>query len=465
MRNEAKNLLIGVFVLAACGLTVWVLLFIHPSVGDSGQTLTVRFSDVDKVNIGTRVTYAGRPVGEVVDITTVPDARTSGPEGRRRVFIYELTLMIDSSVEVYKTDEVTLRTSGLLGERSIAIIPRVIKTDIPPVRVTAETEVLYANQGGAMEDTLVDIGEAVSKAEAAIDQVLSILESNRSNIDQAIVNIRKVTGNVNVMLERANETDFVGNFSRATDKLATSLELINVQLERANERKLMDTVSDVVENVRGITGAINQPESLKQIVANIELLSASLGDVANSLQGSWPKIDVAIDDISTAAVSARAMMQSGNKLLQDAGAWLKPTFEGKGSIGKIISSEDLYTRLTGVMTKADTMMNDINHYGLLFHLNRTWQRSRTKRANDLAELATSRDFKTYFQEEMDRMNTSVARVAVLLEEAEDQHRKQDMMADGAFTKAWAELLRNVDGLASTIRMYNESLTEEQQPTP
>ncbi|MDP1880257.1 MAG: MlaD family protein, partial [Parachlamydiaceae bacterium] len=77
MGAAIKNILIGVFVILAVCVIVFMLLFLHPSVGDNAKTLRVRFADIDKVNIGTRVTYAGRPVGEVVSITELPDARTS----------------------------------------------------------------------------------------------------------------------------------------------------------------------------------------------------------------------------------------------------------------------------------------------------------------------------------------------------------------------------------------------------
>ncbi len=66
MREASKNIAIGSLVAIALGLLLWVLLFLHPSFGDGKFRLHVRFQDIEKVNVGTRVTYAGRAVGEVV---------------------------------------------------------------------------------------------------------------------------------------------------------------------------------------------------------------------------------------------------------------------------------------------------------------------------------------------------------------------------------------------------------------
>jgi phospholipid/cholesterol/gamma-HCH transport system substrate-binding protein len=113
MNDPIKNILIGLFVFAAGILVVFVILFLHPTVGDDAQTLRVRFANIDKVSVGTRVTYGGKPVGEVVEIRDIEDqkdARKAGKDGF--VYIYELVLQLDSKVNTYNTDQVSLRTSG-----------------------------------------------------------------------------------------------------------------------------------------------------------------------------------------------------------------------------------------------------------------------------------------------------------------------------------------------------------------
>ena len=127
MNNQTKNFLIGIFVLVGLGILVYILLFLHPKIGDDGQVLRVRFTDIDKVSIGTRVLFAGHPVGEVTNIQEIEDARQSQELYKGEVYIYELTLKIDSGVIVYTTDEISAMTSGLLGERQVLITPKPAK--------------------------------------------------------------------------------------------------------------------------------------------------------------------------------------------------------------------------------------------------------------------------------------------------------------------------------------------------
>ena len=65
MNDRVKAFWLGIFIIIGIIITTWLVLFLKPSVGDGKTTLTVRFSNIDKVEEGTRVTFAGKPVGEV----------------------------------------------------------------------------------------------------------------------------------------------------------------------------------------------------------------------------------------------------------------------------------------------------------------------------------------------------------------------------------------------------------------
>jgi len=59
-----------------------------------------------------------------------------------RIYFYQLVLKIDSRVKVYDTDEISIETSGLLGEKSIAITPKPAPKGITPTLIT--TQPIYA---------------------------------------------------------------------------------------------------------------------------------------------------------------------------------------------------------------------------------------------------------------------------------------------------------------------------------
>src|SRR5574338_1167791 len=114
MAESSKNIAVGILVSCGIGLVVWVLLFLHPQFGDGDFKLHTRFTDIEKITVGTRVSYAGRPIGEVQAITPIPREEAPTANKRSPIYCYDVELAIDSHVVLYSTDDITLSTSGLM---------------------------------------------------------------------------------------------------------------------------------------------------------------------------------------------------------------------------------------------------------------------------------------------------------------------------------------------------------------
>ena len=169
MTDQLKNILIGLFVAVAIMIAVSMILFLEPNVGDGKQVLHVRFANVAGISVGTRVTFAGKPVGEVAAIEIVPNARDQRLDEHGRVFLYQLTLKLDSSVNFYTTDEVAIRTTGLMGERSIAILPK-----NPPSGKALEVvtdQVIYANSVDPLENSVNQVAKVAARIQATVDHL------------------------------------------------------------------------------------------------------------------------------------------------------------------------------------------------------------------------------------------------------------------------------------------------------
>ncbi len=104
-------------------------------------------------------------------------------------------------------------------------------------------------------------------------------------------------------------------------------------------------------------------------------------------------------------------------------------------------------------------MNDINHYGVLFQYNKQWQRTRSKRASLLNSLDTPYDFRNYFEGEIDSMTTSIGRLTELMEKVTVEGRSQIVQSE-AFKENFASLLRQVQGLSDSLKLYNEGLFDQ-----
>lgn len=410
MAASIKNILIGIFVITAIGIIIFMLLFLHPSVGDNAKTLRVRFNDIDKVNVGTRVTFAGKPVGEVVSIRELPDARTSRIAKNGEIYVYELVLKVDSGVDVFNTDSISLRTSGLLGERNIEITPQPLKPGEKLKKV--EDEVLYAAVTTSVENTMKQIGDLSQKFSIVLDDFHDLMSDIKHS-------------------------------------------------------EVVAKVAKTVDNILDITEALNQPEKWRQTLDNILLISkrvnrswntvdATLQNIyslSNRAHQSWTTVDKTLDEFHATAHNANVFTQKANQVIDY-------TRQGKGTLGQLFIGDDLYLRMKSIFHKAEVVMDDMNNYGLLYHLDKRWQRLQGRRLRLLEKLSNPNEFAKYFNQEMDQISTSLSRVSLVLNESECYPKS--LMYNPHFTQRFAELLRRVENMEETLKIYNEQVISQDQ---
>ncbi len=386
MLDTGKSVLIGVFVLAAICLLVFLVLFLHPTTGNLQETIRVRFANIERVQQGTRVTFAGEPVGRVDRIIDIFDGKQNPREFNGPMYFFELILKVDSHVQVYETDQITIRSSGFFGERTVAIIPKRMPEGVVLKRVTADT-IMYATSEDAVDQALTQLVAVSGKMGGAFDKLSLLIDNNADDIHIAVVNF------------------------------GTALGEISSTFKSVNEEK-------VIVSVSGITNSVNR----------------GLDELERG--GFWGNLNGIADSIADITQTIAS---------------------GRGSVGQLVKSEDLYLSVQSLLSKGDVLMNDINHYGLLFHQNRRWQRERTKRANLLDALSTPAGFQNYFQCEVDQIATSLTRVNVLLQKACYEGQGTAILCNPCFRDEFANLLRHAKALESRLELYNQRLAECECP--
>ncbi|MGR3911953.1 MAG: MlaD family protein [Candidatus Rhabdochlamydia sp.] len=400
MTQQTKNFLIGLFFTTAIGFFVTLVLFLKPSIGDEKQTIFVRFSDINKVNVGTRVLFAGKAIGEVTAIHEIYHARETQPTDELgRLFFYQLTLKIDSKVHVYSTDEISIQTSGLLGEKSISITPKAPIKGETPERITDKIP-FYADSVDPIENTFNSMSELGEKLNVTVSQVNAWLSHNQDELSLAVSSFTKATNQINALILSMNEEKLIPKFQEITTSSIQVMNKLDHALAIMNDNQVSEKIVHLVKN---------------------------LDDTSNSLKDIFQNIA-----------------------------------SPQGTLGKLISSDDMYLRVTALLSKVDTLMNDVNHYGLLFHLNKGWQRSRLKRAHQLEALKSPASFKTYFEEEVDSINLSMTRLSKLIDKAQG-NPQAEMLSNPQFQEDFALLLRQIDTMSSQLNLYNEQYNERVKP--
>jgi phospholipid/cholesterol/gamma-HCH transport system substrate-binding protein len=392
MGEQTKNMLIGVFVILASALIIFFIMFLRPSVGDGKKTLYVRFSNVNSINVGTRVLFAGRPVGEVTQISQIYDAREQPVDALGQVYFFQLTLRVDSSVNVYNTDEITLQTSGLLGEKSIAIIPKAPPKGVTPVLITDQP--IYADSVDPIQNAFLELSQVANDMEATFQEATKWIQANGESLGDAVRSFGSAMDQATITLNTVNQEKLVEEIRCAAHNFSLAMEELDDALAELKQQNAYANLADTFANMKEVSGTIAS---------------------------------------------------------------------GKGTIGRLVKSEDLYLRVNAILSKMDTLMNDINHYGIFFNLNKGWQRTRTKRLNELNALETPQDFKRYFTTEVDQINTSLERLSMLIDKAQVSPEKETILQSERFKKDFAELLREVDELHDNLKLYNEQLMEADAP--
>jgi phospholipid/cholesterol/gamma-HCH transport system substrate-binding protein len=406
MTDQMKNILIGLFVTAALTIMIAMILFLEPTIGDGKKIVHARFDNIAGITIGTRVTFAGKPVGEVVKIKEMHDARAQAALKGGRVYLYDLTLQLDSSVEVYTTDDIAIKTTGLMGERSVAILPRV-----PMPGKTAELvtdQILFANSIDPLENAFTQVTRVSNRMEQAIAHFDDWFAINQKPLTDAVASFGGAMGGVQTVLGTVDAEHLVPAIRESVDLLSKNLEFIRTSLDD------------------------------DQLLHKIGSLANNLDRAAESFNG---------DGVQT--------LRNLNQISKDIAS-------GSGTVGRMIAGDDFYLRLTSLLTKGETLMNDINHYGFLFQYDKSWQRSRTKKANFLKALNTPQEFRTYFEGEIDTMTTSLGRLTELIGRAEDSDARNQILQSDAFKRDFAVLMRQVQGLSDSIKLYNEGLIAQSE---
>ncbi|MBS0654448.1 MAG: MCE family protein [Verrucomicrobia bacterium] len=268
MSESSKNIAIGSLIIGALCLLTLMLLFLHPSFGDEKHRIHVRFAAIDKINVGTRVTYAGKAVGKVMKITRLPQESRQGGNPNEPLYIYDLLLGIDSSVEVYDCDDINVGTSGLMGERFISIIPKY--PEGKPARLITPDEIIFAEKPVNTDETFAKLSSSISHFE-------------------------KITANL-------NESEALEHLLKSATDMC----------------KKVDAVGD---------------EAIKTI-KSIQTLTRQISD-------------------------------------------------GEGSVSKLLTQDEFYEKSIDLLSRVDLLMSDVNRYGVLFHLNKNWQRESKQRHDDL----------------------------------------------------------------------------------
>jgi phospholipid/cholesterol/gamma-HCH transport system substrate-binding protein len=313
--DKIKTFWFGLFVIMALLLAAWLMLFLKPSIGNGRVLLTVRCSNIDKISVGTRVAFAGKPVGEVIEIKEAVDPRGAPGDPSGNLYIYELILRVDSSVHIYVYDEIVFATAGLLGEKSIAINPRAAPLHSPLPREITE-EVLFARSTDKVDEMLNTLTTVAGTFNDVLTEMSHFISNNNQELHTALQSFHSVSAEIQQLLTTCNEQSLATHLSGTMEKA----ELL---LSHSHEKNLIERLGNTCDSFHSLCSLCST---------------------------------------------------------------------GEGTLPQLMQSNSLYVQLTTILCQLQTVLNDINNYGLLYQFNRKWQRMRNNNGY-CTEMPDNRYFK------------------------------------------------------------------------
>ncbi|MCH9812082.1 MlaD family protein [bacterium] len=389
MHKSIKNMLIGLFVFAGVFLIVGMILFIKPSIGDGKQILNVRFNNIGGIQVGTRVTLAGRPIGEVEEIHSIPNARQNAVNHYGQVYPFVLTLKIDSATRIYSSDEITVQTQGLLGEKYIAILPKPQKPGQVSVVLNSK-DIIYANSTDLFESAVNEFKDLSEKMENTLEKVIQWMDKYGDNLGTTVTNIGTLAGGLSDTVEQINKDDIVGSV-----------------------KQLLTNVNGVVENVDGVICKLNEEEffdSLAGTLSNINVITKNLRCGKGTI-GKLLTDDEFYLDVSAILSKANMMMNDINQyglLFQYSKAWQRQRVKLMAAANSIKDPKAFSAQ----------MNHDVD--SLLSTLER--MNSLTERFDE-KEIACNQKFQKKFLEFMSMLKSLQQRVTLYNEELYQQRLK------------------------------------------
>jgi phospholipid/cholesterol/gamma-HCH transport system substrate-binding protein len=291
MQNQIKNMLIGLFVVVACFLIAGLILFIQPGVGNGKQVIKVHFTNINGINVGTRVLLAGRQIGEVYSIDQIPQAREQIQNEFGNVYFYLVTLHIDSSVTLFTSDKVIISTSGLLGEKQIDVIPQPLVKASKHLVVTENSQI-YADSGDFLESAFNTLSELSNKVEDTLDRIISWVDQYGHDLGSAIQAFGRASSEIAKIAKSCNELEIPKEIHETLNSVNSSISYVNEMLEEMHEGNFaknltltisnMSELTDSIAHSKGTVGRlINEDGIYIQATATLSKINHLMDDVNN----------------------------------------------------------------------------------------------------------------------------------------------------------------------------------------
>ena len=404
MKNLAPELKVGVFAI----IVVLILSYMTFKVGglpftwNKGYRLYATFNDIKGLDDKSRIKISG------VDSGTVEKIRLK--DGKA-----ELTLLMEPDVKIYSDAEATLRMTGLLGDKYLALSP------------------------GTSQNPLLKDGDTIAKVtpSADIDELTNKLTSAAADIGDMVKILKDMFGDA----ERKSLAETIHNLEATTRGLQ--------EIIQEDRRPLKNTLRDLEKFSKALG------DKGPGLVDDLSRLSKVLGDKGPAL----------VDDLGKTANELSALIEENRNTIKEGMENIRSAAKsadsiagkidrGEGTLGKLLADEKLYDSISKVAEGAGKTLDAVERLRIFMDLRTefNFNDSKTKESFNLT-LQPNRD-RYYILGVVDDPKGSVETINTTLNGVDFTEEKVEnkLEFNAQFARRFKDLVLRIGMIESTFGM-------------
>ncbi len=315
MKYEVK---IGILAIVAIALAFWGFKYIQgTNLFSSSNAYYAVYDDVAGLTIGTPVQISGVAVGSVSEIQLDQQTRQVRVE-----------MDIKDGINVPKTTKAYIVSVSVLGEKAIDL------TYDKPCFGEGDCAGSGAELEGATRSILAGF--------LGTDGDTNPVDDVKGQLDGVVDSLQYTLF--------SPESD--NPIARSTNDLAKTMESLKYTTGRL--QNIIDAnageISESMDNIAQITSTLaSKQEALSGIIDNAEGFTQKINQL---------EVERTIEEINTAMVELRGTVQKANGTLDGVANVVADVQNGRGTLGKLLTSDELYDKIDGATSEADTLFSD-----------------------------------------------------------------------------------------------------------
>ncbi len=306
--KKSYNLVLGIFIflgIVIFAITIY-LIGKKQNLFTSNVKVVAIFTDVFGLTVGNNVRFSGIDVGTVSNIRILSETEV-------RV---ELSIQNNSIPFIRKNSVATIGTEGLMGNKTVIIVPGTTEertlvggdtlATIQPVNIDEILlEIKKSSENIAVvSQNLIDITDRIKVGEGIFGKIFTDT-SLTGSINRASKNVVLITNNLNEISERVNQGEGILGKLLADTSFSQNLSQTNRNFIQVSEN--LEGITDKINRGEGIFGRLFTDTTLMQ---NLYLAGQNINESSEDLE----KITQNLTEITDKVNSGKGLI---NKLLTD----------------------------------------------------------------------------------------------------------------------------------------------------